>query len=141
MSLRNSMALMALPVCLIGLGNSPRIEVRQPGPLAGIEGEYYFGNGLGIKCSLKVEPGGRFVFERRGCLGLDERNQGIARLVFGHVLLTPEDPNEQIGIVSGIATDFVYVRWGNRSYLIPEDRKKEFCTAVNEGQEPRRGGQ
>src|SRR3954452_14883212 len=37
--------------------------------LKAIAGEYYFGDGTGVNCSLNVHQRGTFSFQWRGCLG------------------------------------------------------------------------
>jgi hypothetical protein len=73
-----------------------------------IAGSYYFGDGLGIRCSLVVEPEGRFSFRWEGCLGVYGKNEGGAKLVNNHLILTPEQPNDSSGF-GGAPTDFVPV--------------------------------
>ncbi len=111
-------------------------EDRDNRPLAGIIGSYYHGNGLGINCYLDVKPEGRFSFLWRGCLGVYDKNEGGAKVVKNHLILTPEQPNDPSDS-GGTPTDFVPVRWGERLYLVPKDAGKAFCSLVNEGWEPR----
>jgi hypothetical protein len=101
-----------------------------------IAGSYYYGDGLGTNCSLVVKPEGRFSFIWRGCLGLYGKNEGGAKIVHDHLILTPEQPNDPKGF-GGTPTDFVKVPWGERLYLIPANAGHEFCDAVNQGREPR----
>ncbi len=114
---------------------SPSQDQPQKAPKA-IVGDYYFGDGLGLNCSLAVKPEGCFTFLRRGCLGVYGRNQGGAKFVNGHVILTPEQPNDSKGF-GGTPTDFIPVRWGERLYLVPKDDGKRFCDDVIQGWEPR----
>ena len=119
----------------------PGEEASSPEPPDGFKAvfnghDYYYGDGLGVNCSLDVKPDGRFSFMWRGCLGVYGKNEGGAKLVNNHLLLTPEQPNDSGGF-GGTPTDFVAVRWGNRFYLIPDESGKAFCDEVNRGWEPR----
>jgi hypothetical protein len=48
--------------------------------------------------------------------------------------LPPNDPRHVRWFGPGI----LHVKWGERNYLVPEDRLLGFCNAVNQGIEPRR---
>jgi hypothetical protein len=122
--------------CLVPAESLSHPEVRDNRSLAGIIGSYYYGDGLGMNCYLDVKPEGRFSFIWRGCLGVYGQNQGGAKVVKDHLILTPEQPNEPGGF-GGTATDFIPVQWGERLYLVPKDAAKAFCSLVNEGREPR----
>lgn len=121
--------------CLVPAEGLSHPETRDNRPLAAIAGNYYYGNGLGTNCYLDVQPEGRFSFIWRACLGVYGQNEGGAKVVKDHLILTPEQPNDSIGC--GTATDFIPVRWGDRLYLVPQDAGKAFCSQVNEGSEPR----
>jgi hypothetical protein len=125
-----------LTACPVPVESRSHPEARDNKPLAGISGSYYYGDGLGINCSLVVKSEGRFSFIWRGCLGVYGKNEGIARVVKDHLILTPEQPNDATGF-GGTPTDFIPVRWGDRLYLVPKDAGKGFCSLVNEGLEPR----
>jgi len=122
--------------CLVPAESLSQPEARDNRPLAGISGSYYYGDGLGVNCSLVVKSEGRFSFIWRGCLGVYDQNQGGAKVVKDHLILTPEQPNESKGF-GGTPTDFILVCWGDRLYLVPKDAGKAFCSLVNEGGEPR----
>jgi len=124
--------------CLVQAENLTHLEPRGDSSLAEIAGDYYLGNGLGVNCSLVVKPEGRFSFIWRGCLGVYGMNQGGAKVVKGHLILTPEQPNKEEGFGCTV-TDFIPVRWGERLYLVPKDYGNGFCSDVNRGREPRSG--
>ncbi len=128
--------LLASTACFATPGEIPSTGDRPDSPVAAVAGDYYHGDGLGVNCSLVVKREGRFSFVWRGCMGVYDQNTGEAEVVAGHLILTPERPNVRKGF-RGTATDFHIVRWGARSYLIPEEDKQEFVNAVNQGQEPR----
>jgi len=122
--------------CLVPAESVSQPEDRDNRSLAAIAGNYYYGDGLGMNCYLDVKPEGRFSFLWRGCLGVYGKNEGGAKIVNDHLILTPEQPNDSIGC-GGTPTDFVPVRWGDRLYLVPREAGQRFCNEVNEGLEPR----
>jgi hypothetical protein len=86
--------------------------------------------------TLVVKPDGRFSFMWRGCLGVYGKNEGGAKVVNDHLILTPEQPNVSRGIEL-LPTDLVPVPWGERLYLVPKEAGKAFCFDVRDGREPR----
>ena len=128
--------MLASVACFVPSAEIPTTGDRPKSEVAGVTGEYYFGDGLGVNCALTIKDEGRFSFGWHGCLGLYDQNTGEARVVAGHLILTPERPNVRKGF-QGTATDFIPIRWGERLYLIPEADRWEFCNAVNQGSEPR----
>ena len=136
MSLSRILVLLTSVICLVRADDKPRASDRPKEALAAVAGRYYLGDGLGVNCSLVIEPEGRFSFTWRGCLGLYDENKGAAKLINGKLILKPEQPNVREGFF-GTATDFIPVRWGKRLYLVSRDDKKSFCEEVNQGREPR----
>lgn len=109
-----------------------------PVSLKDIAGDFYFGDGTGVNCSLTLTKQGTFAFTWRGCLGTYDENNGKASLKEGVLHLIPKKPNIRDGF-RGTPTDFFPVRWAARMYLIPTNDIVEFCSEVNEGGEPRKG--
>jgi hypothetical protein len=138
MSVSKLTVLLASTACVVSPDNAPRTGEQTKRPLAAIAGDYYFGDGLGVNCTLAITPEGRFSFEWRGCLGVYDRNSGEARIADGHLILKPEWPNPRDGF-RGSSTDLIPVRWGERSYLVPTQDAEDFCNEVNQGREPRDG--
>jgi hypothetical protein len=101
-----------------------------------LAGDYYYGDGLGTKCSLALTEQGDFTFEWRGCLGIYNENNGSASIHDGVLHIAPKKPNVRKGPL-GTPTEFFPVRWGARLYLIPTNEIVAFCSAVNQGDEPR----
>jgi hypothetical protein len=114
---------------------------EQPGAenkvtLKDLNGTYYFGDGLGVNCTLELDPSGRFSFRWRGCLGEYDRNEGPIRMQDGFLRLEPECPNIREGF-KGVATVLLPVRWSTRTYLIPREELPNFINEINQGGEPR----
>lgn len=96
-----------------------------------LAGKYYFGDGLGVNCSLELKGDGKFSFTWRGCLGVYDQNNGPWVLEKGIILLKPTRPNSRDGF-RGTATQFFPVRWGEQLYLVADDEIIDFCGALNE---------
>lgn len=96
-------------------------------------GEYYYGDGLGANCTLKLVKNGDFSFAWHGCLGLYATNYGGAKLTNGLLILAPRKPNQDFG--TSIA--FFPLRWGTRVYLVATNKLVDFCNCINDGSEPR----
>ena len=95
-------------------------------------GEYYYGDGLGVNCSLTLTADHRFTFGWRGCLGLYDENSGAWEMQGDVAVMRPEKPNKQEGF-RGMNTRFVPVKWGKRYYLIDENGMPGFCAAAHDG--------
>ena len=123
--------------CLVPAESLSHAEARHNTTLAAVAGSYYYGDGLGMNCSLVVKPEGRFSFIWRGCLGVYGKNEGGARVVNDHLILTPEQPNESRGIqVVHPPTSFPSA--GASTYIwSPTEAGKGFCDEVNQAREPR----
>jgi hypothetical protein len=128
--------ILATVACLAQSPEKPKTESRSKSPVAEVAGAYYFGDGLGVNCSLNIERKGRFSFVWLGCGGVYDQNTGGAKIEAGHLILTPDKPNVREGF-RGTATDLIPIRWGERLYLIPEAERRQFCNDVNQGSEPR----
>lgn len=107
-----------------------------PLTLSNLAGDYYYGDGLGVNCNLRVRSSGRFSFVWTGCLGTYGQNEGTASLKDGYLLLSSSGPNVEHGF-GGTPTTFLPVRWGARMYLIPKSDVVEFVNEISQGHEPR----
>jgi hypothetical protein len=105
-------------------------------PIKQLIGDYQFGDGLGVNCSLNLSTNGKFKFEWHGCLGLYDKNQGTYILTNGILNLVTEKRNIREGF-QGTPTNFFPIPWGNRLYIIPTNEIIKFCSDVNQGLEPR----
>jgi hypothetical protein len=102
---------LALSACTLYTRDEPRPATANDQPketLAAMAGEYYHGDGLGMNMRLAIMPEGRFSFTWRGCLGLYGADEGKAKLINGHLILKPENPDK--GDQYGNATDYILVR-------------------------------
>lgn len=104
-------------------GNAPSV------PKSGIPGTYYFGDGLGVNCSLSLTSKGRFRFGWSGCLGEYDRNEGTWSLDGDIVVLKPKKPNQREGF-QGMGVRFVPVTWGKRWYLVEESDMPGFAASA-----------
>lgn len=99
-------------------------------------GRYYFGDGEGVNCTLRLDARGRFEFKWQCCVGACDSNTGPFHFRNGVVILSPRKRNVRRGL-SGTPTRFLVVNWGPRRYLVPQEDVRDFCNAVNQGSEPR----
>src|SRR5690348_8850360 len=94
--------------------------------LKDIAGDYFFGDGLGVRCSMTLTAKGEFTFQWRGCGGTYDTNAGPASVKDGILHITPLKLNLRDGL-RGTPTEFYPVRWGARMYLVPTNEVVEFC--------------
>jgi hypothetical protein len=121
-------------VVVLGLaGTAFGVEKEAPS----IAGRYFYGDGLGVNCSLKLSSSGSFDFKWRGCLGLYDSNYGGYVIQDGLVILKPKRLNIGKGF-RGTPTKFLPVVWGERHYLVPVDKALDFVNEINQGSEPRK---
>lgn len=102
-------------------------QIEAAGPTHPWAGVY---QGLG---SLIIAPSGEYTFVEWNCTGPSEWDDGVierkdSMLRFG---------GAQSTILGG--KDFHIVPWGERVYLIPQDRLLEFANSINQGREPHYG--
>src|SRR4051794_28896914 len=62
--------------------------------LAGVDGEYYMGNGRGMNLRLSILPDGRYSFVWWGCTGVHHRESGFVRQTEGRYVLSPSGPSQ-----------------------------------------------
>ena len=65
--------------------------------LKDIAGDYYFGDGLGVNCSLTVTAKGKFTFQWNGCLGTYDKNEGTASIKEGVLLSAGGETQPAVG--------------------------------------------
>jgi len=127
-----SLALLSSAVIQMFAANADPVALNE------VAGDYYFGDGLGVNCSLKLTTKGNFSFKWQGCLGTYDSNEGDFGIKNGILRITPKKPNLREGF-GGTPTEFYAIRWGSRMYLVPTNDIVEYCSDVNQGSEPRRG--
>ena len=95
-------------------------------------GDYYFGDGLGVNCSLKLSSDRTFEFMWHGCLGVYGQNKGSFGIEGDELVLKPDRPNDprQFGDTQ---TRFYPITWSDRTYLISEDKMLSFCQHIEKG--------
>jgi len=100
-------------------------------------GKYFFGDGLGVNCHLTLAED-TFSFLWRGCLGVYGENSGTFTISNNKLNIFPAKQNIQKGF-GGTPTEFIFISWGNRLYLIPDNDTDliDFCNSINQNSEPR----
>ena len=101
--------------------------------------KYYEGDGLGENMSVDLAPRSGIAATWFGCLGLYGANEGDVEVIGDRRLAFHFNrPNREKGKPTfGTFPDAVtVVRWGERRYLIPDERQIEFVNAINHGLEP-----
>ena len=94
-----------------------------------LTGHYYFGDGLGVNCSLEVKQGHRFHFSWHGCGGVYDKNDGSWVVQGDEVVFSPEQPNKCDGL-NGMNVRYYPVTWGKRIYLVDEYEMPSFCASL-----------
>jgi len=97
-----------------------------------VAGEYYFGDGLGVNCHLKLAVDNTFTFRWTGCLGEYDKNGGRFHFEGDELVLELTQPNNRQGF-QGTPTRFYPVQWGKRMYMVAEEDMAGFCEAVASG--------
>jgi hypothetical protein len=129
--MKSALWLILLAVALASGCQSRQSEARAPQsallfPEQELYGDYYFGDGLGVNCSLTIKANHRFAFRWTGCLGTYDENQGSWALSGDILTLKPEKPNDLSGF-QGTNTRFIPVKWAGKHYLVDEYEMPGFC--------------
>ena len=112
-------------------------ELQESDALPPWAGEYYYGDGLGTNSALHLAPNAGFAFVWSGCMGLYGQNLGGVRSEDSRVYLDCAMENDPGGF-GDTRIDFIYVPWGERSYLIAPQQMIAFGNDIKAGIEPRR---
>lgn len=100
-----------------------------------LAGEYSYGNGFDVNCTLEISPDGRFLFKRCNCETVVDQALGQVELMEnGRLVLKPQQARDSWP--RGTAQVLVPVSWDQRLYLIPENDFLGFSNHVNRGLEP-----
>jgi hypothetical protein len=103
-------------------------------PAKSIPGTYYFGDGLGVNCTLVLGREGRYRFRWTGCLGEYDKSQGSWRLEGDRVLLHPSRPAKE-EYFPGMGHRFVVVPWGKRLHLVEENQMPRFAAEAKDAKD------
>lgn len=118
----------------------PKVQAAPEAEVADLAGTYYEGTGL-YGTVLTLHPEGWFHFTTsRDALGVpNKRNLGMFWSWNGVLILKPNLPVRADEQWEQLPTRLFPVQWGKRRYLLRPDADsiREFCNAVNLGQEPR----
>ena len=98
-------------------------------------GDYYEGDGLGANISISLAPDTGIAATWRGCMGLYGANRGKVVERDGTLRFEYEQPNAP-GF-GGFPDTLRPVRWGERRYMIRQDKMMGFVNAINHRLEPR----
>jgi hypothetical protein len=98
------------------------------------EGCFYRGDGLGVNITLALsrEHGAALIWTN--CTGTHAAALGRVRESGDRLLF---DAVESFGPSTALPHDLRIVRWGGRTYLVPESERDEFAIRVKEHREPR----
>ncbi len=108
---------------------------RASADITTLAGEYSYGNGFNINCTLEISTDGRFLYKRCDCEDVVDQSTGRIKLDDqGNVVLEPVQP--RASWPRGTAPVLIPVSWGQRLYLVPQDDVLGFVNQVNRGQEP-----
>jgi hypothetical protein len=133
------LTLAALTTCLV-------FQLPQASPVAGtkqesetfktLAGSYLQGTDY-VSTSLHIDTEGRFRFRWRAHDGGSHREEGKVEIIDGLVVLHPEKVETDWKPGTFPHPKYRAVRWGERLYLISDERMATFCNMVNLGIEPR----
>lgn len=104
-----------------------------------LAGEYSYGNGFDMNCTLEISAEGRFLFKLWNCETVVDQSSGRITITDGLIMLHPDKQRDSWP--RGTASVMVPVVWGKRLYLVPQNDIAGFSNQVNRGLEPvSRGG-
>jgi hypothetical protein len=104
----------------------------------GLAGNYYYGSGAGVNSNLNLSEHGIFTLNNKDGTKISEENQGIYKVEDGFLILSPQKP---ISFPDVTPTMLIPVKWGERLYLVPDERILGFCMDIKQGKEPRKEAQ
>ena len=114
------------------------LEELESEPGAPWAGTYYAGDGLGYNLYLSVAPRNGFVYEVCGCTGRYDQNLGRVETSARERLSLRAEMPPMSESTRAVADEYLFVRWGERRYLIKPSELDDFRKAVARGDEPRR---
>jgi hypothetical protein len=134
------LTLTALTTCLVfQLPQAPPVAgtKQEPETFKTLAGSYLQGTDY-VSTSLHIDTEGRFRFRWRAHDGGSHREEGKVEFIDGLVVLHAEKVETDWKPGTFTHPKFRAVRWGDRLYLISDERMATFCNMVNLGIEPRR---
>lgn len=103
-----------------------------------LAGEYSYGNGYDLNCTLEISPDGHFLYKSCKYDRVIDQAAGCVVLQNGQLVLQPQiEPGEW---PKGMGNVLMPVAWGQRLYLVPANDIRGFSNQVNRGLEPVRRG-
>lgn len=102
--------------------------------IARLAGEYSYGNGFDVNCTLEISSNGRFLYKKCRYDAVLDQASGMVSLKDGHLVLKPEEPRQ--AWPRGTSPVLVPVSWDQRLYLIPQNDLAGFSNEINRGIEP-----
>lgn len=104
----------------------------------GLAGNYYYGSGAGVNSNLNLSEHGIFTLNNKDGTKISEENQGIYKVEDGFLILSPQKPISFSDVTPAL---LIPVKWGERIYLVPDERILGFCMDIKQGKEPRKEAQ
>lgn len=98
-------------------------------------GQYHEGDGLGVNTTIDLAPENGVAATWFGCLGLYGANEGRVERVGAQTLRFHFNSPNDGGAFGSFSETVRIVHWGERRYLIPEERLVDFVNAINSGLE------
>lgn len=103
-----------------------------------LAGEYSYGNGYDLNCTLEISSDGRFLYKKCQYERVLDQAAGCIVLKNGQLMLQPQVPHDDWP--RGMGNVLVPVAWGQRLYLVPANDIRGFSNQINRGLEPVRRG-
>lgn len=111
---------------------APKSAPAPPPDRSPFAGEFYFGDGEGTNCALKLSKEGKVSFQWHGCLGLYDQNNGTFTREGDQIVLHLTGSNKRKP-GQGTPIRFYPVKWGPRLYLVADEQMLGFCSRVARG--------
>lgn len=115
-------------------------EVIAHAPANEWSAEYYDGDGLGANIRITLDADAGVAATWHGCLGMYGANVGkVDASVPGEFAFRFRHPNRESdqSTIDTFPERVHLIRWGERRYLLSEDRGVDFVDAMHHGYEPR----
>lgn len=118
--------------CALAAGPVEAVSAKE------LVGEYERGSGLSDNLTLRILSEGRFNYEVDSDIGPQEKGAG-SLTTEGAMIILVRETESLFGETSTIlGSRLVMISWGERLYLVEDNRLIDFVNDVNLGAEPRR---